>query len=206
MANIFQPILSADLIEDSIQEQIETWIETYLSEMERQRGMEAGFLQRPLSYTHLTKFSRPFLEDQLPCVAIVSPGLAEQPKGYGSGMYRAKWQVVVAAVVSAGSEDEKEVTNRNAKMYSAALRAIMVQQSPPCNGFVGTTWIDEDYTELPPHLSRSMAVTTDIFTCEFEEVVNRMRGPNAVPEDPRAEPAPVPSVQSPVPPVDVTIS
>jgi hypothetical protein len=138
------------------------WGGTYLAECERQRGYGPGALPRVRAYTTAADFEK-WPEDQLPCLLLVSPGLAEAPLADGAGSYRVKFSVGLAVIVSAATMDE---TAALSKLYVAAMRAAILQHQS-LEGFAsGVEWLDETYDDLPSVDTRSLGAGQCIFAVE----------------------------------------
>lgn len=193
MGNQFGTIISGDLVEQAAMDTIKLWIGAYLRELERQSGRPVGKIPKPRSMTTLNQFSRVNLADQTPSLVVVSPGLAEDPSGKGDGGFTAKWAFGFAIIVSA---KDQEATNSLCKLYTAAIRAVILQKSS-LGGFArGTTWVDEKYDDLPPEESRTLAVGQGLFTVEVADVVNWQLGPRTVPDPETEDPGDWPTAET----------
>lgn len=182
--SIFQPIISGDQVEQWVLDHLENWMETYLREVELQRELDEGTLARPRSYVTFSTFMN-FLENQTPAVVVVAPGLGARPTKYGGGAFIATFQVAIAVVCSA--RDQQSV-NKLAKLYGAAVRAIMVQQPSMGQSEVrGVDWLDESYDEIDSRDGRTLGAARVVFNVEVANVVNALGGPNA-PADPVTQP------------------
>jgi hypothetical protein len=182
-ATLFQPIFVGAVLEQAVIDTIKMWIPTYLREVERLTGRQMGDIPVPRSYTTRKIFEK-FVEDQTPTIIVVSPGTADEPKMEGDGHYRAEWGLGVGAVVSTSTQ---ETTNLVAKVYGAAIRAIILQQASLGGIASGVRWMDESYDDLPSDDSdRTLGSAALYFRVEVDDVVNRFAGPNSVyfPADP----------------------
>lgn len=122
----------------------------------------------PRAYVAADSFST-FPEDQLPAIVISSPGIADLPLKDGEGTYRAIWEVDVAAVCMANTDEN---TRKMSRLYAAYIRAIMVQE-PSLHGFArGTAWRDEGYGLVPQEKRRSLGVCENTFHVEVGNVVS----------------------------------
>jgi hypothetical protein len=173
VSSIFENIFDADTLERAVVDVLVDWMPTYLREIERQKGMQQGLLPAPRSYTSRNEWAT-FPEDQLPACIVVSPGLAEPPDADGEGRYRAWWSIGVGVLASAASEAD---TNKIAKMYGAAIRAIMVQHQS-LNGIAhGIEWEDESYDDIPVEQDRTLGAAMLIFRVWVDDIVTRGAGP-----------------------------
>ena len=177
--SIFGPVVSGHTVEQWLVALVKRWVGTYLAEMERQNGMTAGGLARPRS---IVIGNRPdhFPEDQLPAVCLVSPGLSERPLKDGASFYRARWDVRIAAIVSARTQAE---THTMAQLYVYALTMLIVQHPSLEAGAAGIDWLGTTFTELDWDQTRSTEVGESAFTVEVENVLMQNAGP-ATPSDP----------------------
>jgi hypothetical protein len=174
---------------------LKRWSSTYLSEAERQAGRPAGSWPRIRTWTTTSEFEK-WPEDQLPCVLLISPGLAGPPRPDGSGRYRAEFTMGLATIVSAARADE---TAALAKAYCAAFRTCLLQHQS-LEGFgSGLTWLDENYDDLPSVDTRSLGAGQAIFAVEVDDISRRWNGPpypDAPPPDPTDPIPPDPDVQT----------
>jgi hypothetical protein len=168
---------------------LQRWAGTYLAEMERQSGRVPGSLPRPRAWATAADFET-WPEDQVPRVLLVSPGLLEPPKAAGQGTYRVTWSLGLGVVVSAATMDETMVL---AKLYTAALRAALVQH-PSLEGFAaGVDWLDENYDDLPSIDTRSLGAGQAIFGIHVDDVSRRWNGPVTPSDPPTPDTAPLPT-------------
>lgn len=171
---LFGRILTGADVEEWCVELARKWAGTYLAEVERQRGIEAGALQRPRAFLRVPTFDK-WPEDQLPAVLIVSVGLAEVPLRVGAGPFRARWQMGLGCICSARTQTESHAM---AMLYTAALRALFVQR-PSLEGRArGVVWQDETYEDqLEYDDTRSLSAGIAQFTVEVDDVVTANAGP-----------------------------
>jgi hypothetical protein len=190
--SIFDLVVDGSMVEAAARETLDEWFPTYLAELERQRGRDARSLPLPRSY-HTAPTFETWPEDQLPAVVIVSPGLAGAPVKNGRGRMHAPWALGIGVVVSARDQAS---TNEIAKLYAAAVRALLLQRGS-LGGFAAETeWVDERYDDLPAAGERTLGAGQAIFVVQVENVVYANGGPVAVPDDPYATPAGWPLVQT----------
>jgi hypothetical protein len=177
--SIFGRIVTGDDVETWCLDLFRRWTGTYLSEVERQHGLAAGFWARPRGFVRVLSFDK-WPEDQLPVVMLVSTGVANPPERRGDGVYYARWIMGLGVLCSARSEQE---THDMARHYIAAIRAL-VSQRPSLEGLAqGVKWMDESYTPLPYDDSRSLCAGQAIFQVDVDDVTTTLAGP-ATPDDP----------------------
>lgn len=177
---IIGPIKSADLLEDAVTNTLRTWFPTYLEEMRIQRAAPQR-LPAPRSYMRAQEIDH-FLEDQLPAVIVVSPGMADAPFHDSDGLYQASYRIGVAVIASA---NERDSVNKNVKMYSAAASAIILQNGSLGGYADGIDFESEDFDQGPSDSGRTLAVAALTFTVRVADIVNKWAGPRAPnPPDP----------------------
>lgn len=196
--DIFDPIISADQVEDGIVSFSQEWFPVYLREMELQTGRECGSLPLPRSYQIWDRFAK-FEEDQLPAFVVISPGLDSKPQARGDGSYLGCWKVQAGIIVSAS---DQTATRQLSRIYAAAIRAMFVQKRSLGGIAVGTEWRDEAY-DVVDNVADSRTITSAMvsFGVYVDNVVNRQGGPRTSPTevapDPRCPPDGQPGSQWP---------
>jgi hypothetical protein len=197
----FGRIVTAYDVEQWCLATLRKWSSTYLAELERKNGIDVGDLARIRSWRTTPSFDK-WPEDQLPAALLLSVGLSEPPLKEAGGVYRARWQMGLACVVSARTE---ALSRRNAMIYVAAHRALLTQKQSLDGqpGARGVVWQDENYVDLPYDDIRSLCSGQAIFTVEFDDVTTSEKGP-VTPDDPLPIGPPWPSWQQ-VEEVDVEI-
>jgi len=167
---------------------LEKWMPTYIQEIERQLNLTLGLFPPPRVYsTTNTWHSLP--DERLPMCIALSTGTVTRPRYEGDGTISAWWGIGVGVAASANTEEN---TNLAAKIYGAAVRAILLQQ-PTLGGMTaGTEWIDESYTEVPvpEDERRTIRAAQVIFQVLVDDVVTRFSGPTTPiePTDPLGQP------------------
>jgi hypothetical protein len=184
--DIFDQIISANQIEEAMRDHLKLWMPVYIQEMELQLGRERGKVPVPRSFMIAGGLEQ-MKENQLPGILIQSPGTTSVPTHDGSGMYTANWRMALTAFISALDQDS---TRAVAKLYGAAMRAIIVQK-PSLGGFaINSRWTSESYSDEPsPDGERNLTLAS--VTCEVtvENVVNKMGGPRTFPDVDPPDPA-----------------
>lgn len=179
---------------------IEEWFIPYLADVERKQTppLTPRTLAQPRSYNVVTEFT-PFPEEQLPFIAVISPGLmpGRKPHIDGDGMVKAWWQVAVGALVSANNE---RAAKDLAGFYGVALRLLMTQM-PQLGGWAsGVEWMDEKYDDFPRVRELTRAAVRHVFVIEVQDVMNVRQGPRDLdgvftpPADPYAVPDDYPEI------------
>lgn len=179
MTDHFGRIISDDQVEDSVIDSLWRWFPTYLSEIERQRGLDVPFYDRPApsSYMPRTTFDK-WPEDMVPCIIVVSPGIEDDPVREGRGRYRARWEIGTIAVVESIDRDS---TRKMAYHFGAAIRGVLIQHQTLDQALDATVrgidWIGERNNELPEQDQRTIWANRQLFTVEVGDVLARNVGP-----------------------------
>jgi hypothetical protein len=175
---LFGPLVHGGVVENAVKDALVDWLPTYLREVERQHDRAQGSLPSPRSYQLVSEADDPtrWPEDQIPAIVIMCPGFAEEPYHEGTGFYRARYGVSVAAMVSANTQG---ATRQLARLYGTALAAALLQH-PSLDGFAsGLRWVDESYDDIPSETSRSLACVIEGFTVDVDRVISTNAGPVA---------------------------
>lgn len=188
--SIFNDIVSDDQVEDAVIATLRRWLPTYMSEVERQRGVEPGFYARPTegSFVVRTDFDK-WPEEMLPLVIVISPGVDDDPARSGAGEYRGTFAIAVTCVVS--STDQTS-TRRYAMRMGAAIRAALIQHQSldqALEGKIGgVDWVGTRNNELPPEDDRSIWACRQLFAVQVNSILSRPAGPKT--PEPPDEPIP----------------
>lgn len=175
--SIFGPFKSADDLEQAVVDTLSKWFHTYKLEFELQHDIAANSLPDPKSYRTAAQMDRDNAAS-LPAVVVVSPGLGkERPKQDGAGFFRASFVVGIGIFVSANDRDP---TVKLLRMYTAILRAIMLQKQSLGGVAAGTEWLDESYDDVFQFPDgQTIQGGQVVFSVDLEELVNRYGGPPA---------------------------
>lgn len=181
----FGPIISAFEVEHALVACVRIWIRDYLAEMERQRGQAVEGMP-PFRSIVVAGSPEKWPEDQLPALLVSSPGLAETGtrrglEVHGDGGYVARYRVDAVSEVSARGNRQGL---RLARVYAAAVRALLVQQplraaSKPPPWLRRVDWVGEDFTLRDWTVDRTRAAGRVAFVVEVADVMTRGLGPRA---------------------------
>ena len=168
---VFGPIMGGHDVDLILYGMIEYWIATYLREIGRRAGMDPDELKPFRSYRVSHELEK-MPEDQTPGLIIVNEGLVQNPTKVGSGKtgsgipgqpYGAVWQYQLGSLVAAKGKKISAAPRANtlAKMYTTAVRLIMIQKRgmdyvDPRLGMID--WIDEGYDGLDSEDDRTIAL------------------------------------------------
>ena len=191
--SVFGPTITGYDVEQRVTMTLKYWFETYLQQREIEIGWKRGSTARPRSWRTIRTFDEKNPEDATPFIAVVSDGLAEEPKQEGDGTFRTKWVIGIGVVMEA--KDEHAVQFLTKHIYLPVLLKIMLQkQSHRDWGFddaeawaSGTEWLDLNYNEIQSELERTLYNGQLTFEVEVADTINRYGGPMS-PADPVEQP------------------
>lgn len=167
-------LFAAPALEDAMLELIESWLPTYLTEVERAYGLEPLTLARPKFYgTSVENDTHP--GEGLPAIIVVAPGTSGVPEG--EGQYISAWyDLTVATTVVASSEMG---ARRLAALYSAAIRALVLQHGSIGGVASGVRFQGEEFLGSPAqdNRSRSRGGALTHFMVKIEKLVDVQAGP-----------------------------
>jgi hypothetical protein len=190
MSNI-GTLITDDQVEDAVIATLRLWLPTYMSEVERQLGLDPAYYQRPpgdASYVVHSDFDK-WPEEMLPLVIVVSPGIDDDPPKDGNRRYRASFQIGTICVVSSITQEE---TRRYAQRMGAALRAALIQKQSLGQAFEGrvrgVTWHGSRNNELQSDSERTIWANRQLFTVEVGDILGGAAGPSTPEPDPNTPP------------------
>lgn len=192
--NVYGRIITRGDVRDAVMDHLKNWSKAYIGEVATQREKARCDLPDFRSWRFSTEDGEKWPEDQLPACVVVCPGLADTPIRQGDGIHDGEWSVGVGVIVSARDQDS---TDELVGIYTAAVRAALVQH-PSLGGFAsGVEWIDEDTI---PNLgfddSRTIAGGRVVLKVRVDSVVDSFGGPKAPPDDPCVDPGDWGTVQA----------
>jgi hypothetical protein len=174
--SLFGPILPGSVVAAAVETTLKIWLEVYLRETERQAGVTYHL---PLFASYNTRpDNQRWIEEQLPACIIIVHGLAGTPLKDGEGNYTAPFSVSVA-IFSKGRS--KEATEQNSKLYAAAVRAILLQQSGLGGLSNGVSWEGEAYDQSRTRGGRTIGSAVVDLIVQVPGTVNSRVGPNEPP-------------------------
>lgn len=187
--DVFKDIVSSDEIDVQITALLQTWMDTYLAEIRRQRSFTSP-IPSIRSYVTIQDF-RHEPENQTPAIVIVNPGTSGRPVKNGEGWWKSPFIIAVSAITS--TRDQAS-TRKMSQVYSAAIRAIMLQKKAGGNMISDVSWLGEANDTIDRDSGDMLASSTNTFELTVDGLVkDRGAGP-AAPST--SAPAPVPEVQS----------
>lgn len=181
--NIFGPLVTGSQVEAAALNTLKLWAPEYLAWVARETGRDPDSLTLPRSWVTSVDTDR-WPEEQLPSVMLISTGLTGEPSRDGKGRYTAHFAIGLAVVVSAR---DRATTDELAKLYTAALRAILLQHQSLGGLAQAVEWVDERYDALPDGKSRrQLAAGQVVFRVQVSNVISGKTGPRV----PRVDPTP----------------
>ncbi len=168
----FGDIFTNGDLEDAVTEVLRAWFPVYLPEVARQKELSEVF-PAPRSY-NVHPDEEKWLEDQLPAVIVVSPGIDGKPTKLGDGKITADWRVAV--VVFVAGQDEHNC-RRNAGVYAAAARAMLLQHRSLDGISNGISYEGETYDSSPTDQGRSIASGIVTFLFSIPGIVDQQGYP-----------------------------
>lgn len=172
--DVFKNLFVAHDLELKTLETLKIWMPTYLQEIERQSGLTRGLIPRPRTYTTRNEFTT-FPEDQMPICVVISPGIVDRPEAEGNGTYSGWFSLGVGLLCSAKTEED---TNHLSKIYAAAIRGIMLQQSDLGGIASAIEWMDESYDDIPiENQERTIRASQWVGMVLIDDIVTRFTGP-----------------------------
>lgn len=182
---IFGRLVTGHDVEGWVADVQRKWSCTYLCELERQHGIEPGYLQSVRGWVLSPTFDK-WPEDQIPGVLVVSPGLVPPPVKDGAGVYRARWRIDVGVICSARTQ---ELSHQYAMLYLRAHSAIVAHRPSLEGHALAADWLDEVYTPLEYDDTRSLYAGFASFSIEVDDVMTARAGPtDPDPQDPCTDP------------------
>lgn len=190
----FGAIFAAPALEEGLQDLLAMWLPSYLTEVERQAGLNPCTLARPKFYgTSVEADLHP--GEGMPAIIVVSPGTDGIPEGEGGGIVTAWYQVTVATLVMASDEHG---ARQLSAYYSGAVRAVVMQHGSIGGVADGVQWLGEEFQGEPPsNRNRSRGGALTHFRIRIPVTVEAQSGPTfPAPIDPCADVADLVTVQT----------
>lgn len=183
--SIYGTIISGNNVADRIETFIRKWSVTYIAEVGFQNGYRRTELPGFASYTRSAHGVDKWSNAQVPACIIVVPSLTGVIEHSGDGTYNLEWSVGIGSVCSSRSIDE---TTELAQMYTAAMRALMLQHGSMDGFSSGIRLVDERYDPLSFNDSRTLAAGIVNLGIMVPSVLNSRLGPMEPPVDPYLAP------------------
>lgn len=178
-------------VEEAFKATLQAWLSAHLRHQEEIKGLPPRALPSPRSWPTRAALDL-VVEDQMPAVAIVSPGTIGDHSRDQRGAYRVTWRIETAIAIAGRHETEGRMI---ASMYLAAIRDAMVQNQT-LDGFAELCrWTGPDnHTPLATVAKDQRVIYSTEFAVTVRDVVNDTLGPVDPPPDPTdpGDPPPIP--------------
>jgi hypothetical protein len=113
---------------------------------------------------------------QFPAVSFSSPGLAESPTRKTPWSYDAAWTCLVA-VMDRGATGTYRATATAIRVYTAALRTVVMRHQSLGGLAYQVLWADEDYAAFDDDKSRTLGMGTVEFTVYVRNALDASAAP-----------------------------
>src|SRR4051794_35990329 len=102
----FGPSIDLVQIDEDVLARLKLWLPTYLSQQERERGHDVGYLRRPnpASYVNVLEEGDTLPDRILPAVVAVTANTSSAPMRTGDGNYNGTFRLVLYAFVRGPNE------------------------------------------------------------------------------------------------------
>jgi hypothetical protein len=183
-AQTYGPLVLATDVEDAATFTLQTWMPQYLGMVSRKIGQASTWLPGIASFT-VANDPTHWPEDQVPAIVLASPGTLGRPIRTRS-TYRAMWQLQVVVFVSA---NDRPATERLAKYYGGAVRAVLSAKGDLGGLAAGAEWEGEKYDiRIGDRDQRTLGSCSNIFCVDVRDVVQALGGPLTVTTPPVVPP------------------
>ena len=162
-------------VDEAVIGQLKMWYETYLYQIEGKRGLVAGSVQRPKSFTS-TLEDDTFLDPTLPAIIVTTARTTEAPALTPDGKYYGPWRVIVSVVTRGRTSPEARFY---AALYGGATRLIMVDQGSLGGFSQNVKWRGGglERVELDENDARYLVAAVNEFDVYLEDVLQAGNGP-----------------------------
>jgi hypothetical protein len=174
--SIFGRIITGDHVESAVEQTVRAFQADYLAEVAEQSGLPRGALPKFRSFPRLTDLSK-WEEDQTPSCMIAAPGTLQTPTTQ-RGAVNARWAVGIGCIVSA---KDMQTTLRLCQLYTAAMRALLLQHRSLGGFSDGLSFISERYDEQDPE--RNIATGVAQFSVDVLGITEVDAGPSTPSDD-----------------------
>lgn len=185
----FGPLVLNTDVDEWLIQILSTWLPDYMSQVERERGMEHKYLDRPHeeSYANVLDDDE-FPDYRMPAVLVTTANTQNSEKD-GDGFYTAAFNVVVSAIVRGRTPAE---TRQRAALFEGCVRRVMVQADPLWDGEVHFVGSNVAAVADPTGAGRYLAAGIGNYLVYVDKVVQAGVGPAgepyAQPGDPDYDP------------------
>lgn len=122
----FGELITPEDVDQAVIATLKLWLPTYLGQIELERGLEQGFLPRPVAASYAnTLETDEFGDHMLPAVIVTTSGTVGEPIITGDGAYLANWSAIVSSIVRG---QRGPLTRQVASLFEGCVRRVLVQQ------------------------------------------------------------------------------
>lgn len=130
------PPLGATDIDDQIIATLQMWMDTYLTQIEKEMAVGAGFFPRvPADHVQSTIESMDFLDVTLPALIVTTAQTQGAPEKTATsaraGVYSANWAITVSSIVR--GQDKRQARD-NGSNFEKTVRRCLLDQVVRMNG------------------------------------------------------------------------
>jgi hypothetical protein len=186
VSSIIGRIVHRGMVENAVRDITRTWLHTYLLSLEQDDDLEPGGIVRVHNWVRTTdplqlKFH------QLPAVAVVSGGFADQPRWTDSELGRVAtltWQIILT-VYARGRGDQPDEALDNAGRLIAAATAALAAKGATHALISSVDLLDLDLgTQVHSSRERTLTDAQAVFAVRTPDALSLAEGPDVpVPDD-----------------------
>lgn len=166
-------IVDATVPEQAMKATLEMWLPAYLAHLARLKDRDPETIATPGSWHTVNEPLQKWPEDQVPAIYVVSTGILGEPQLSGEGIYRADFDIGVAAVVE---DVTREDTDDLCKLYAAAIWGAVTQNRSLGGTADGTRWTGGTWDVVPGERARNLAGCEVRFAVTIGQVVDIFDG------------------------------
>jgi hypothetical protein len=166
-------IVDPTVPEQAMTDTLKRWLPTYLAHLARLKGRDPESIETPQSWNTVNEPLDKWPEDQVPAMYVVSMGITTPPELNGEGVYRADFDLGVAAVVE---DVTRQDTDDLVKLYVAAIWGAVTQNRSLGGVAAGTAWLGGTWDLVPNNMKRTLAGCEARFVVTIDNVVDVFDG------------------------------
>lgn len=175
-------IITGDDVRDAVQATLTTHLPPVLEALGPLRG-DLGPLPMPRSHEAPTVDAARLDAAQLPILVVAVPGFAGPPERDHEGVYTAPFDCLIDFLIRS-EEGTYEATARDVRIYAAAIRTVLIEQSS-LDGFAwAVQLVDESYDDGEARAARTLAqgeVTCVVTVTDINRIGTTFTDPTASP-------------------------
>jgi hypothetical protein len=161
-------LVHAGQVEQAALATLRKWIWTYIGFAEQRYGYQPRTLPNVRGWAIASTLDLDrWPEQQIPCLILISPGLAAEPYQRDDAL-DAAWRLDVGVIIDAGTQ---EAAHTLARVYAAAVRECLCQQAWDSELINDARWVGEAYDDTTVDKRRTLAAARLTFTVSVDDVV-----------------------------------